>query len=159
MVHSYIFLSMLQIKNFHRNRINTEELVYLVSVSLKCVVLPSFEDDVIISQWLQELIETSVQIKDSKSVPKFRPALVPNRTSSTKAMTRRQIQHVPTQPSKCFSCSLSQSYLLTCNGQGHTFIIPENLNTKTKNFMLCWDNHDVGPWNRKQIVLAHFWQE
>lgn len=49
--------------------IDTTELVYLVSVLLKCVVLPSFADVKIFSLWLQELIKTSVQTRGSKPVP------------------------------------------------------------------------------------------
>ena len=48
--------------------INTEELMYLVSVGLKCFLL-CFADGKITSRWFQELIKILVQIRDSNSVP------------------------------------------------------------------------------------------
>lgn len=48
--------------------INTEELLYLVSGGLKCV-LQSFADGEIVSQWFQESIKLPIQTRDLNSVP------------------------------------------------------------------------------------------
>lgn len=130
MVHSYFFLLLLfyicyKWRISTKTCINTEELLYLVSGGLKCV-LQSFADGEIVSQWFRvdQAPHTNKILEFNVCVILVSISLQPY--TFLKRYDIRQIEHISTQPSESVGSTLSQRSQITCNEKGHIFLTPES---------------------------------